>query len=153
MSVIWNEKILSFEPNYNIGDFNSYTEELDMECDYPTHIGLLITTEKRKLFIGIRNEQDCCETWDQKTLMPEIPITDDLILKSFKWDTPNSCFDLKEVEDEIYLFNMEFIVTSEGVDYPIIWSAYNEHNGYYGHGVRLVEIIGDKYKILEEDCI
>jgi hypothetical protein len=105
---------------------------------YNEFIGIEIITEKRILRFGISNIADCCESWDQKLFGKKLP--NEIYLKKL-----NEIDDLNEIKDEdirnrvkdfvadLELGDSYFICSIETDIGQLIWTCYNDHNGYYGH--------------------
>lgn len=127
------ETILKIEEltDFSIGDNN----ELD---------GFVITTDEQVIKFGIDNEQSCCESWGilstvdniQEFLgarLLKVEITDTCLNKTLF--SEESGHDLDEDTDYSDLDVMFVdLVTDRGI---LQFTAYNCHNGYYGHGVYL----------------
>ena len=85
--------------------------------EWDTYDGYCIETDSRQLYFVISNGQCCCENWGY------LSSEDDF--GSFIGS------ELKNV----------YVTETRGL---LQFAAYNEHNGYYGHGVRLISKYDDK---------
>ena len=110
-----------------------YDEDELIEAD-----GYKITTSKQEIYILILGEQQCCETYGSfcSNDEPDDFIGSELVnicttnnaLKTKVTSSKNlSSFD----EGDCIFVNLE---TNKGV---LQFAVYNEHNGYYGHDVRI----------------
>jgi hypothetical protein len=109
--------------------------------------GYLIKTTKQEIKLLIDNEQCCCESWGYflseddfedfiGAELLDIKLTDTELKKGlFKKECrlPYSI----DMESELFSGGIMFVdlVTSKGV---LQFTAYNVHNGYYGHDAKIV---------------
>ena len=122
-------------------------EEKDFEFGDETcgmsYSGFVITTNKHIYKIGIDNSQQCCERFDCKAyfssgyLMTEDEI-EDFIGAEFLGievvDADKKVYEVFDIYDGEAIFVN--IKTSKGVFQIVV---YNEHNGYYGHEVKIIK--------------
>jgi len=98
---------------------------------YGVYDGYDIVTDKRTIFLGIDNRQDCCEDWGYFSTPEDPQEFIGATLLQLKVDG-NECL-LQTLRDiaEGYCY-AEFInlETDRGTLQFVI---YNEYNGYYGH--------------------
>lgn len=95
--------------------------------------GLVITTNKQEIKIGIQNDQFCCENWGFLTSNDNYDDFKESELYSIEIvDEKQSIIDYN-IEDD-YSGSCLFvnIKTSKGLLQIVL---YNEHNGYYSHDV------------------
>lgn len=115
------EKIIEIKETIGYSDNNRYQ-------DYD---GYTITTTEQEIFIGISNEQSCCESWGYF-----------IVDSDYKWIIGTEFLGI-EVVDEIYDVTKMIdvydggavfvnILTSQGMIQIVV---YNAHNGYYGHSI------------------
>ena len=99
--------------------------------DYQEFDGFQIVTDKQIIKLGISNSQNCCENWGY------FMTNDDL--QEFKGSTlqdisiTDTALNSKKIEnEELHEPDLMFVnlTTDNGV---LQFTAYNEHNGYYGH--------------------
>lgn len=105
--------------------------------DWDEFAGYQIITDKQTIKLGISNSQNCCESWgyfmsedDLKEFegaeLKEITLTD-VALKT-------EIFESKDIDFEGDLMFVNFS-TDKGV---LQFTAYNQHNGYYGHNAIVI---------------
>lgn len=105
---------------------------------FSTYDGILISTTEQEIFIGVDDNESCCESWGYVQSEDSLDqFIGSLILSIHKVDLA-----LKSTQialDKIFLdeggamfINIE---TTKGL-FQI--AAYNSHNGYYGHMAVLV---------------
>lgn len=113
------EKILRIED----GTFKKAGDTL---TDYD---GYLIVTDKQTIKLGISNGQSCCE--DYGYFMTNDNLEEFKGANIHKIDIVDDCL-VKEKAPDIYEGGVMFvnIETDKGT---LQFTAYNEHNGYYGH--------------------
>ena len=98
--------------------------------DYHNFNGFQVITDKQTIKLGIDDSQDCCEVtgyfWSNDKLedfvgakLLDIKIVDECLLK-------------EKLKENFYEGGTMFVdfETSKGV---LQFTAYNSHNGYYGH--------------------
>lgn len=110
--------------------------------DYPAFDGFKITTDKQEIMVLISNGQSCCENWGYLSAFENNKEREDFLgaklLKIEIVDTAlnkkewNSKFEYGLDDGDVMFVNFE---TSKGV---FQLTAYNSHNGYYGHEARLI---------------
>lgn len=120
----------SIERILKIQEVRNYDPENRIEGE-DCYDGYEITTNHQKIFIGIDNNQQCCEDWGYfmseddthyyiNTKLMNISITDTALNKE-KYEKA------KGYEGGVMFVDVE---TDKGV---LQFVAYNWHNGYYGH--------------------
>jgi hypothetical protein len=101
--------------------------QYDSEMD-----GFKITTDKQEILIGIQNEQNCCEDWG--FFLSEDCLNYFIGSELLDIELVDDCWNVEKLKgkygdkEDNYMF-VNFI-TSQGV---LQFTAYNNHNGYYGH--------------------
>lgn len=107
------------------------------EGDWQSMDGYLVKTDKQDIKVLIDNHQSCCETWGYLTTndnledfvgatLTEIKTVDES-LNTEKYTTNRDYY-----EGGAIFVNFE---TSKGTMQLVV---YNEHNGYYGHSVKII---------------
>jgi hypothetical protein len=109
--------------------------------------GVVVTTNKQEIKLGIENGQSCCENWGYFITNDD---TKDFIgADVLSIDIVDTCLNKEafEYEDEYNERSCMFvnIETSEGT---LQFTAYNEHNGYYGH-----EAVVVSSQLVHEECL
>lgn len=110
-----------------------------LEADGQEFDGYQVITDKQTIKLGISNYQSCCESWgyfmsedDLKEFegaeLKEITLTD-VALKTEIFKSKD--IDL-ELEGDLMFVNFS---TDKGV---LQFTAYNQHNGYYGHSAIVI---------------
>lgn len=91
--------------------------------------GYEVVTTKHRYFFGIEDGQSCCENWGY--FVTNDNIEDFFNATLFSVDIVDDCL-RKEKAPSIYEGGVMFVnfETSHGT---LQFTAYNEHNGYYGH--------------------
>lgn len=139
------EKILSIQelkeevygmPNYQTG--LGLSDMIGMLSGGASYDGYKITTTEQEIYMVISNTQSCCESfgyfWSNDnvqefvdTELINIAVTDEQYEKSI----------LEKRDITLYEGGAVFvdIITNKGV---LQFTIYNEHNGYYGHSVKIV---------------
>ncbi|MGG3456940.1 hypothetical protein ABES01_23515 [Paenibacillus rhizolycopersici] len=112
-------------------------EEITEKHRYSVMAGYAIHTDKQVIKLLIDDESQCCESWgyflSEENL--ESFIGAELIGISLTDTALNShTVDVEEIDEEasIMFVNIE---TSAGL---LQFTAYNAHNGYYGHDARVI---------------
>jgi len=107
------------------------------ETSFDGKDGFTIITDNQTIKLGIDNGQCCCENWGYfmseynledfiGSELLDVKITDSLL-------KTNNEFDVNDMyEGDVMFVNIE---TSNGL---LQFVAYNEHNGYYGHGACVI---------------
>jgi len=106
--------------------------------------GYKINTDKRSIFVVIDNDTQCCETWGyfcdnqedfeyykDAELIDVVVIDDKLLSESMKDKKSDLICELNS--GCAYFVEIK---TSKG---SFQLAVYNEHNGYYGHAVRVFD--------------
>lgn len=107
----------------------------ESERDYMEYSGFIIKTDRQEIKIGISNCQSCCESWGY--FISEDEIQDyigaeliDIVLADT--ELKSSVFN-KEMED-IYMEECSIMFVNFNTNKGMFqFTAYNSHNGYYGH--------------------
>ena len=91
--------------------------------------GFKIITNKQEIRMGIYNSQCCCESWG--FFMSEDNLEEFIGATLLRVEQVDDCLVPKKLED-FYEGGTMFVnfVTDRGV---LQFTAYNSHNGYYGH--------------------
>lgn len=98
--------------------------------------GLLVTTDKQVIKIGICNGQSCCENWGNFSTNDNIQ--DFVGAEILGLKLTDTSLNTKMIEDKFeYGFDegdIQFvdIETNKGT---LQYAVYNSHNGYYGHSI------------------
>lgn len=113
-------------------------KEADLKIGVWWHLeGFEVVTETDTHFVGIDNDQNCCEEWGYLITEdePEEFVGAELLEVRYTYDTNGELF-TRAIEEipSLDCGGVYFVtfVTSRG-DFQI--AAYNAHNGYYGHAV------------------
>lgn len=98
------------------------------------YVGALIATNKRYIYFAIDNEKGCCEYfgflgWDAED-------ANDLIGDSLR----HLKFSYKEELDNHDDFKQTWFIDIQCSGLSLTLTAYNAHNGYYGHEVKCFQI-------------
>lgn len=119
------EKILKIEQINNFKHASKNWQHFD---------GYKIITDKQEILMGISNEQNCCENWGY--LMSNDDFEDFIDSELLEVNTTDQAFNQKilDLTNDLYDAHSIFIniETTEGT---LQFTAYNGHNGYYGHSV------------------
>lgn len=117
------EKILRFEET-----------TFETEKDWGSYDGFVVITDKQSIKLGISNGQSCCENFGYFMTNDNL---DDFIGATVLGVTIVDEYLNKEKLPELYEGGAMFvnIETSAGT---LQFTAYNEHNGYYGHDAVVV---------------
>lgn len=101
---------------------------------WSTFEGYQIVTDRQVITVGINNGQSCCENWGYLMSQDNFEEFIDAELLSVKVTDTSLNTTVKDMlkddyvsEDSCMFVNFE---TSAGT---LQFTAYNEHNGYYGH--------------------
>lgn len=105
--------------------------------------GYTVTTDKQVIQLGISNGQSCCENWGY--FMTNDNIEEFIGSNILSVDVVDDCL-MKEKVPAIYEGGVMYvnIETNKGT---LQFTAYNEHNGYYGHTavVKSIQLTEDQY--------
>lgn len=113
-----NAEIISIKEDSIVDTANGYKQYYE---------GLIIETDKGNIKLVITNGQNCCENWGN--LFFETPDNISKFIGSTILEVQD--IDIKrdaDIDNETQLR----ITTDKGV---IQYAIYNEHNGYYSHGI------------------
>lgn len=116
----------------------SITEYNSPLAVYGSEMGHQIITSKQTVLLAIDDEGSCCETWDCFFHTATEEFVGAELLGVERAEEALACIGISAAEDlETYEANILHvnIITDRGV---LQWTAYNNHNGYYPHGVRVV---------------
>jgi hypothetical protein len=124
----------------SIKEINDYKE------GYSVYSGYVITTNKQIITLLISNQQSCCENWGYFLSEDDVDEFIGAILKDVTLtDTVLNTKYLPDYMDEdggIIFVNLE---TNKGT---LQFTAYNSHNGYYGHEAKVKSI-----QLSHETCL
>lgn len=97
--------------------------------------GFIIETNKQKIKVGISNTDQCCEQWGY--FMSKDNISEFIGAVILNITLTNKCLITKDVLNDLYEGDAMFvnIETNKGT---LQFTAYNQHNGYYGHDACIV---------------
>ena len=134
-----NETILKIEEcqfNHQIlrerlGTKPEYTDYVTLDYSYE---GFVITTSKQEIKLGISDGQRCCERWGYFLTNdnPEDFIGANVLSVDIVDEILDKKKDVEIYEGSVIFVNIE---TDRGT---LQFTAYNEHNGYYGHDAIVV---------------
>lgn len=116
--------------------------------------GYCIETDRRNIYFGINNCQQCCEYWGYLTSEDDLSRFEGAVL--FEISSSNTAMktvEMKLKDDNITSSDLVFInvLTNKGV---LQFTAYNEHNGYYGHDVVCFSVDKQgKREVIVDECI
>jgi len=112
------------------------TETEFQTSKYSMLSGYSIVTNKQEIKFGISNDQSCCENWGYFSSNDDF---DEFIgSEILSIEMVDSAINVKKLESEqVDIDDCIFvnIKTSVGL---LQFAVYNEHNGYYGHNVKLI---------------
>lgn len=106
----------------------------DKDRDYISYDGFIIITDKQSIKLGIDNGQSCCENWGY--FMTNDDLGEFIGAEVMGVSIVDECLK-KEKAPDIYEGGVMFvnIETSNGT---LQFTAFNSHNGYYGHTALVV---------------
>ena len=119
---------------------------------WDTYDGYCIETDSRQLYFVISNLQDCCESWGYLSSEDDFGSFIGSELKNvYVTDTKLETI-ASNIREDLDAGSAMFInvETTKGL---LQFAAYNEHNGYYGHAVKLVSKYNDKTIINTEEVL
>lgn len=127
----------------NILEINQVDNYKIDESSYSEYEGIRIKTDDKEILILIDNGQSCCEHFGYISSLDkfddfigakiiDVTLTDD-VLETTKVELENISVDL----ESCYFVNVN---TDKGL---LQFTLYNQHNGYYGHGVKVV--VGNEF--------
>ena len=119
---------------------------------WDTYDGYCIETDSRQLYFVIDNVQSCCEKWGYLSSEDDFGSFIGSELKNvYVTDTKLETI-VPKMEEDLDAGSAMFInvETTKGL---LQFAAYNEHNRYYGHDVRLVSKYDDKTVIDVDDVL
>lgn len=130
------ETIVSIKEFQRAYDFNDPSSSYDY--DYGSETGWIITTSQQHIILAMDDEQNCCESWGCQ-LVTEDDTTDFIGAKLIEISLTDTALktaiglpgDSEDCGTQTMFVN---IVTDRG---KLQFVAYNSHNGYYGHQVRV----------------
>jgi hypothetical protein len=109
----------------------------DEKEPWKTYGGYVITTTNQIIKFGISQGQSCCEEFGY--FASEDNLDEFIGAELLDIESTDTALNTKKIEDEldISLANTMFITfkTNKGV---FQLTAYNQHNGYYGHDVVVI---------------
>lgn len=117
-----------------------------------TYDGYCIETDSRKLYFVINNEQRCRENWGYLASEDDFGSFIGSELKNVYVTDSELGTIVSNMKEDLDAGSAMFInvETTRGL---LQFAAYNEHNGYYGHAVRLVSKYDDKTVIEADDVL
>ena len=108
---------------------------------YDNYDGFIIKTNLQEIKVGIENGQSCCEQWGYLTSED----SDDLdsfiggeLLSITSTDSTLMSTTLDKLSTEGIDIDSAVFITFETTKGTFQITAYNEHNGYYGHDVKVL---------------
>jgi hypothetical protein len=116
-------------------------EEIEYKENEINYGGFEIKTDKQSIKLLIDNDGQCCESWGY--FMSEDDFTDFIGENILDISITDSVLNTKkladhvDIESEYFWGNIIFvnIITTNGV---LQFTAYNDHNGYYGHEAKII---------------
>jgi len=112
------------------------SQMLSSICGYSDMDGYKVETDKHTFCVLIDNGQSCCENWGYMTSEDDYKdfIGADLIDVKVIDTTLNQKMLTKMDEEYVSNDSIQFVdfITTNGT---FQLAVYNEHNGYYGHGI------------------
>ena len=118
------EKILKIEEgSFNLGEYSDY-------------VGYIISTDQQVIKFGIGAYQACCEDWGY--FSSEDDFKDFIGADLLEIETVSTALNVEAFKTEAVDIDSCMFVnfkTSKGL---LQFAVYNEHNGYYGHEVKLI---------------
>lgn len=117
--------------------------------EWDTYDGYCIETDSRQLYFVINNGQDCCENWGYLSSEDDFGSFIGSELKNVYVTDSELGIIVSNMKEDLDAGSAMFInvETTRGL---LQFAAYNEHNGYYGHEVKLVSKYDDK-TVIEAD--
>jgi len=108
--------------------------EVTFKDGWHNYDGYSVTTNKQTIKLGIDNGQCCCENWGY--FWTNDNVEEFIGAEVLDVKIVDECLDVHQAP-EIYEGGVMFvtIVTDRG---DLQFTAYNEHNGYYGHAAIVV---------------
>lgn len=108
---------------------------------YDNYDGFIIKTNLQEIKVGIENGQSCCEQWGYLTSED----SDDLdsfiggeLLSITSTDSTLMSTTIDKLSTEGIDIDSAVFITFETTKGTFQITAYNEHNGYYGHDVKVL---------------
>ena len=108
---------------------------------YDNYDGFIIKTNLQEIKVGIENGQSCCEQWGYLTSED----SDDLdsfiggeLLSITSTDSTLMSTTLDKLSTEGIDIDSAVFITFETTKGTFQITAYNEHNGYYAHDVKVL---------------
>lgn len=124
------EKILSIN---EVEDFKL------QENDYRKFDGYEVVTDKQKILLLIEGHQQCCESFGY--FMSKDNLGDFIGAELLEITLTDTALNTKKIDEE-FKYGLDYVdlmfvnlKTNKGI---LQFTAYNEHNGYYGHDVKVV---------------
>jgi hypothetical protein len=108
---------------------------------YDFYDGFIIKTNLQEIKVGIENGQSCCEQWGYLTSEDSNDLdgfTGGELLSITATDTSLVSTTLEKLSTEGIDIDSAVFITFETTKGTFQITAYNEHNGYYGHGVKVL---------------
>jgi hypothetical protein len=101
------------------------------EDDCHSYEGFQILTDKQTIKLGISHHQSCCEQYGYFMTNDDLDDFEDANIIDIK--IVDECLNVKKLEDMDFYQPYLMFVNIETDKGTIQFTAYNEHNGYYGH--------------------
>lgn len=98
------------------------------------YLGALITTNKRHIYFAIDNEDQCCEKYGFLDWHTED--ANDLVGESLRHLKFSYKEDINKYDDP----KQTWFIDIQCSGFSLTLTAYNAHNGYYGHTVKCFQI-------------
>lgn len=127
------EKIKSIEVLNNV---NKEGQETKDNGYYGGYDGYKVTTTDNVYYILISNGQSCCEDWGYFDTNDNSQDFIGATLVEIKFDGERLSPMEEDVYEEEYWAQFVDFRTTEGV---FQLAVYNNHNGYYGHGIYVLK--------------
>ncbi len=120
------EIIISVEEVFNLGE------------KYNQFDGYKITTDKQEIFVLISNGQSCCEQWGY--LSSNDGLEDFSGAELLKLELVDEALNKQQIKDE-FKYGLDegsiIFVNFETDRGTFQLAVYNNHNGYYGHNIKI----------------
>ena len=105
---------------------------------YEQFEGFQVVTNKQAIKLGISNEQCCCENWGYFMTNGDDDLEEFKGASLLSISTTDSALNVKKLEDK-KLYEPCLMFVNLNTDRGVLqFTAYNEHNGYYGHSAIVI---------------
>lgn len=120
---------------------NEVIEEIKEDLFYyenNPYDGFSINTNKQCILIGISNEKSCCELWGY--FISNDDLQDFIGASILDINIVDECLNVKKLKDncDIFFEGKVIFINIETSNGTLQFTAYNSHNGYYGHEVVVI---------------